>query len=171
MRFAVLADIHGNAFALRAVLTDMETLGITRAVNLGDHVSGPIDPAGTATLLMAREFPSIRGNHDRWLCEQDTSEMGPTDRVAHDQMTPDQIAWLAVMPATRMVFDDVFMCHGTPHSDLTYWLEKVDANGTIRAARLEEVTREAAGIDANLILCGHTHIPGALSGCRTGGAC
>jgi predicted phosphodiesterase len=64
MKFAVLADIHGNALALEAVLKDMDQLGLSTAVNLGDFFSGPLDAAKTASLLMDRDFLSIRGNHD-----------------------------------------------------------------------------------------------------------
>ena len=65
MRFAAIADVHGNIAALEAVLADIAALGITDVVNLGDHVSGPLEAARTADLLMARDFPSIRGDQDR----------------------------------------------------------------------------------------------------------
>ncbi|MEL6519560.1 MAG: metallophosphoesterase family protein [Pseudomonadota bacterium] len=159
MKFAVLADIHGNSFALRAVLQDMRALGVEKAVNLGDHFSGPIDPAGTAKLLMEQDFISVLGNHDRWLVEQEPAKMGPTDRVAFDVLDPSHLGWLAALPKTRMALGDVFLCHGTPSSDLTYWLERVDQNGVVRPASMAEVEREAKGIEASLILCAHTHIP------------
>lgn len=159
MKFAVLADIHGNCFALEAVLQDMEALSITMAVNLGDFFSGPIDAATTAALLAKRDFISIRGNHDRYLVEQERSEMGPSDRVAFDQLNQKHLDWIAALPSTRVVFDDVFLCHGTPASDSTYWLERVEDNGAVRPATLDEVTKDAEGVQESLILCAHTHIP------------
>ena len=42
MRFAAIADVHGNLLALEAVLKDIADLGITEIVNLGDHLSGPL---------------------------------------------------------------------------------------------------------------------------------
>jgi len=159
MKFAVLADIHGNALALEAVLADMNELGISQAVNLGDHFSGPLDPLGTAELLMRQEFPSILGNHDRWLIDQDPTEMGPSDVVAYEQLEKRHLDWLRSLPPTRPVFDDVFMCHGTPSSDLTYWMERVGDDGVVRQATLAEIEPAADGIDATLILCGHTHLP------------
>lgn len=87
MRFAVLADIHGNALALDAVLRDMDKLGVSTAVNLGDFFSGPLEAGRTASLLMARGFPSIRGNHDRYLIGQDPSEMGPSDKALLTSLT------------------------------------------------------------------------------------
>ena len=86
MKLAVLADIRGSSTALAAVLEDMQWLGVSTAVNLGDHFSGPLDALGTAELLMAQDFQSIRGNHDRWLVEKDPSEMGPSDKVANTQL-------------------------------------------------------------------------------------
>lgn len=159
MKFAVLADIHGNAFALQAVLADMRRFGVERAVNLGDHFSGPIDPAGTAALLAPLDFPSIRGNHDRWLIESPPDAMGPSDRVALDALGPTDLDWLKQLPTVQSAFDDVFLCHGTPQSDVTYWLERVNPDGTVRPASRSEVAQGAIGVDANVILCGHTHIP------------
>ena len=65
MRLAVIADIHGNLLALEAVLAHIAARGITRIVNLGDCVSGPLCPAETAARLMALAMPTVRGNHDR----------------------------------------------------------------------------------------------------------
>lgn len=159
MRFAVLADIHGNPFALEAVLQDMKSLGVEETVNLGDSFSGPIDAAQTAEILMDRDFVSVRGNHDRYLIEQAPSDMGPSDRVAFGQLSPQHLQWISGLPTTRTVFGDVFLCHATPRSDSDYWLERVENNGIVRAASLAEVRAEAEGVDASLILCAHSHIP------------
>ncbi|MEO9652053.1 MAG: metallophosphoesterase family protein [Roseobacter sp.] len=159
MKFAVLADIHGNSDALEAVLEDMAKLEIQTALNLGDCFSGPLNAAKTADILMERDFVSIRGNHDRYLIEQERSEMGPSDQVAFDQLSLKHMEWIASLQPTRTVFEDVFMCHGTPASDSTYWLERVQKGGTVRAATLHEVRAHAEGITESLILCAHTHIP------------
>ena len=44
MQFAVIADIHGNLPALEAVLADIAQRGISKVVNLGDLLSGPLPP-------------------------------------------------------------------------------------------------------------------------------
>jgi len=69
VKFAAIADIHGNYAALEAVLADIAALGIGEVVNLGDHLSGPLEPQRTADLLIARGFPSIRGDQDRILVD------------------------------------------------------------------------------------------------------
>ncbi|KAB2657444.1 metallophosphoesterase family protein [Brucella tritici] len=159
-RFAVISDIHGNSDALAAVLADIDALQIETIINLGDHLSGPLAARETADMLMAREMICIRGNHDRWLVEKSLAEMGPSDRVAREQLGDRHIEWLRAMPASRALADGrIFICHGTPSSDTTYWMEKVTANGDVVLRSRDEIEAEAENIAASLILCGHTHTP------------
>ena len=46
MRFAAIADVHGNYLALEAVVADIRAQGIDDIVNLGDMASGPLDAGG-----------------------------------------------------------------------------------------------------------------------------
>jgi Calcineurin-like phosphoesterase len=69
MRIAIFADIHGNILALEAVLTDLQSRRVDKFVNLGDCVSGPLWPRETAELLMRLSWPTVRGNHDRWVTD------------------------------------------------------------------------------------------------------
>ena len=46
-RIAVLSDIHGNRWALEAVLEDIERNPVDAVLNLGDVLYGPLDPGGT----------------------------------------------------------------------------------------------------------------------------
>jgi putative phosphoesterase len=159
MRVAAIADIHGNCLALEAVLNDIRRLNIDSVVNLGDHLSGPLEARRTADLLIACDFPSIRGNHDRWLIEKSPAGMGPSDKAAHAQLEAAHRNWLAALPPTLVFRDEIFLCHGTPASDTTYWMEQVGANGLVQMAPIEDIETAAKGIDVPLILCGHTHIP------------
>ena len=70
MRIAVFADVHGNLLALEAVLADIASRSPDATVNLGDCLSGPLQAAATADLLMSRDFLTIRGNHDRQLLDR-----------------------------------------------------------------------------------------------------
>jgi predicted phosphodiesterase len=159
MKFAAIADVHGNCVALEAVLRDIEALGIRDVVNLGDHLSGPLEARRTADLLMRQQITSIRGNHDRQLVELPLEAMGPSDRHARDQLERRHLEWLAGLPASMTFRNEVFLCHGTPASDTTYWLETVTSDGRVCATPIEEIEHRATGINASLILCGHTHIP------------
>jgi predicted phosphodiesterase len=159
MRVAVIADIHGNCSALEAVLNDVRCQGIKTVVNLGDHFSGPLEPARTADLLLGLNFASICGNHDRWLIEQRPSEMNLSDRAADRPLNVKHRQWLLSLPATLVFCEEIFLCHGTPTSDMTYWLEQVTADALVHMAPIEKIEEEAKGVNFPVILCGHTHIP------------
>lgn len=157
MRLAVISDIHGNIFALEAVLEHIDAQRVDAIVNLGDHLSGPIDPAGTADLLMRRNLPSIRGNHDRWLIEQDPTDMGRTDRDTLALLRPEHMDWLRLLPASLVFGEEVLLSHGTPQSDESYWLEHITAGGPVALRKLEVIARAAEGYEYPVLLCGHTH--------------
>jgi predicted phosphodiesterase len=157
MRFAAIADVHGNLLALEAVLKDIADLGITEIVNLGDHLSGPLEPSRTADLLIERGFPTVRGDQDRRLVELCSS--GTSTRSDFRQLERKHFDWMANMPPTLVYHGDVYLCHGAPRDDAAFWLDYVDGQGAVRPSPIEAIEAEASGIDASLILCGHTHIP------------
>lgn len=159
MKLAIIADIHGNCDALHAVLADIEREGVDQIINLGDHFSGPLDARGTADTLLAQNMISIRGNHDRWILEQPIDAMGPSDRVAATALDDRHRRWLAALPAQLQLEGGIFACHGTPDSDLVYWMEQIGSDARAHLAAKEHIESNARGIDASLLLCAHTHIP------------
>lgn len=159
MRLALVSDIHGNLPALEAVLADIGRHRVDSIANLGDSLSGPLWPQETAEFLMAQSWPQLAGNHERQLL-QAPERMGLSDRQAHAELSPAVLAWLGQLPA-RLEFEDILLCHGTPDSDLTYFLETVTPQGVRMASRAEVDTRLGA-VSAGLIACGHTHVPRAL---------
>ena len=158
MKIAVISDIHGNLAALDAVLADIERRSPDLIVNLGDTVSGPLQPFETAERLMQIGLPTIRGNHERQLLTLQPEEMGSSDRFAWEALHPAQFAWMATLPPNLQVTEDVLLVHGTPDSDLTYFLETPE-DGACRPATPQEVAARAKTARASLILCGHTHLP------------
>ncbi|MGJ5080156.1 metallophosphoesterase family protein [Bradyrhizobium sp. HKCCYLS3013] len=162
MRFAAIADVHGNHLALEAVLADISAQGVTEIVNLGDMASGPLDARKTMDMLMPLEAVHVRGNHDRWLIDRPPEKMGAWERPAYAQLEADHLDWLRTIPATAVYQDEVFLCHATPDDDNIYWLERVAQDGAITCALLDDIERLAAGISQSLILCGHTHTARAV---------
>jgi len=123
---------------------------------------------------MALNLPTIAGNHERQLLTQSRERMSASDAHTHDELRPAHREWLARLPAMLALSEDVYCCHGTPASDLVYFLETPvpgfagvgrGANG-VRAATLSEATERAGttlrGTAHGLILCGHTHVPRLL---------
>jgi putative phosphoesterase len=162
MRIAVLADIHGNLRALEAVQGDLRSQSPDLVVNLGDHLSGPLQAADTADALMTRDYVHIRGNHDRQLVDRPVEEMGASDKAAYSQLTRMHRAWLQSLPATYEIGPDILVCHGTPDDDLEYLLEEVRTDG-VRLASADAIRDRLGGVGSKLVLCGHSHIPRAIS--------
>jgi predicted phosphodiesterase len=158
MRFAAIADVHGNYLALDAVRADIRAQGIDEIVNLGDMASGPLDARKTMDALMALDAVHVLGNHDRYLIDRPPEKMGSWDRPAHAQLEAGHLDWLRAVPPTRVFRDHVFLCHATPASDEVYWLETVCSDGTVRMASLDAIEAAASGVAQRLMLCGHSHI-------------
>jgi diadenosine tetraphosphatase ApaH/serine/threonine PP2A family protein phosphatase len=158
MIFAAIADIHGNCVALEAVLEDIEKLGIADIVNLGDCFSGPLEAGRTADILVGRNIPTVRGNHDRALIDRPFELMGDWEKPAHMQLSSEHFDWLQALPFDLVFKDVAYCCHGSPKDDLGYWLEQLAPDGFLYQRSLTEIEALAEGITQPLMLCGHTHI-------------
>lgn len=152
---AVIADIHGNRWALEAVLQDIDRRGIQQIVNLGDHLTGPLDPAGTADLLTQRVMVNISGNDDRELFSPD-DQLSISQRYTREHITPAHLNWLRVLPATRVVADELFLCHGDLF-DSQYLLEQVTTSGVFLRST-PDIATSVTAIAHSVILCGHSHV-------------
>src|SRR5258708_500524 len=95
MRFAAIADVHGNDLALEAVIADIRAQGISDIVNLGDMASGPLDARRTMDMLMA-----LDATHLDWLRAVPATSVF-RDRIFLCHATPanDEVYWLdTVLP-------------------------------------------------------------------------
>ena len=178
---AVLSDIHGNRWALEAVLDDIHRRGIRDMVNLGDSLYGPLDPAGTARILLELDMPTVRGNEDRILLDdpgQHKSSVGPDGRdlsatcggrhpdspslpFVQASLAPEHCRWLRTLSATAVAFEDFFLCHGTPEKDNEYLLREVTAHGC-RLLPAAAIGLKLKSIPQPIICCGHDHLPAFL---------
>jgi putative phosphoesterase len=150
---AALYDVHGNLPALEAVLADVPADAVI--VVGGDVTAGPL-PAETLERLrgLGDRVHWIRGNADRELTPSEPG-LAPADVIAwvREQHTDEQIAFLHGLPE-RLELDvdgvgQVLFCHATPQNDTDIFLE-----GTPEKA----VAPAFAGVDADLVVCGHTHM-------------
>lgn len=159
LQVAVLSDIHGNRRALETVLEDIERKGIRNIINLGDCLYGPLDPGGTASLLIELDIPTVRGNEDRILLEapDGSGDSRILDYVL-SRLTSEHERWLASLNQTDVAFDFLFMVHGTPERDDEYLLVEVTDRGVFPRKK-EELVSMLASIEQPVILCGHDHVP------------
>ena len=160
MRIALVSDIHGNLPALEAVVADIKRRGADLVVNIGDSLSGPLLPLETARFLMAQDWIHLAGNHERQILTLHAGS-GASDTYAHSQLTSKELEWIAGLLPVRQITPDVLACHGTPTSDVTGLLQTVDA-----AATAAEIEARLGGVDAGLVVCGHTHVPRSVRSAR-----
>jgi predicted phosphodiesterase len=155
-RLAVISDIHGNRWALEAVLESIRRAEVSEIVNLGDALYGPLDPAGSAEILVETKFPTVRGNQDRTIIDIG-APASDTLLFVRDELDGRHFDWLRSLQPT-LVLESAFLCHATPDSDTDYLVWSVGASGA-RLRTSEEVASSLATVAQPLILCGHDHVP------------
>lgn len=160
-RFAALADIHGNIWALEAVLEHAGRRGVTRFVNLGDVLYGPLRPR--ETFLRLREetiVAAVAGNEDRLVVNAPAGALArnPTLRFVVEALSIEAASWLRQLPATAELDGDVLLCHGSPGDDSAYLLEDVSSGHPLVRSDAE-ARHLLKGATHSLVLCGHSHLP------------
>ncbi len=158
MRVAVLSDLHGNPFALDAVLADLEPLGVDEIVCLGDVAIGPF-PNEIVARLRELGWPVLMGNWDAWFLEgvpRLRGEVGPRLTAQGDwcaaRLSPEELDFLRGFERfleLRLDGSRLALFHASPRS-----LEELllpDVSRTHLAEALD-------GVTADLILGGHTHL-------------
>jgi predicted phosphodiesterase len=156
---AVLSDIHGNSWALKVVLEDIDRRNIRNIVNLGDCVYGPLDPVGTLTILEKTNMTTICGNEDRIIFDASVDgKMSPTLRYVRGTLTQDHINWLKSRKPVQSIQEQILLFHGSPWNDQEYFLHTVQENGLRRKSQ-DEINRSLQENTESLYLCGHDHRP------------
>jgi len=148
MRVAALYDIHGNLPALKAVLEEVAREQVDAIVVGGDVLWGPLQPE-CLNVLRAAGALFLAGN-----CERDV--LGVVDvssRWCRDQLTTDDVEFVSAWPATLELELDglghALFCHATPRSD---------RENLTRLTADEDVAAALFGVDADIVVCGHTHV-------------
>ena len=165
MRLAVISDVHGNAFALEAVLREVRRAAPDQIINLGDQVEGSADPARAAELQAALGAVEVRGNNEEklWPGGRRTPLSREVGAWLETQVPAATLARLAALPLTARL-DDVFICHGTPASawESLLWVWQPEGSGGFYRSRDPQQLRTLLEpLGARVVLCGHTHRPGA----------
>ncbi|AWT35522.1 metallophosphoesterase [Deinococcus arenae] len=161
MRLAVLGDVHGNAFALRAVLEDIRAASPDQVLNLGDTVWGCADPASAWALQQEFAPPTVRGNTDERVAGlRDGKE---TMRAwVRARLPGDVPATLAALPVhLDTAGGEVRVAHGSPRSAWEDLMLTETPDGHTRPAHFRELRERLGGYSfetgGRVCVVGHTH--------------
>ena len=157
--FAVISDIHENSWSLEADLEDIERRNIETVFNLGDIFYGPLDPAGTASILRRMNIATVCGNEDRIIFEN--SQPSSTLHYVRSELSLNEFNWLKSLKMEQTISDEIFLCHGTPESDRQYLIYAVQPGGLIMRCQ-KEMERILSNRTESLVLCGHDHLPNVI---------
>ena len=153
MRYAILADIHGNLAAFKAVLDDIEGRGgVDEIWCLGDIIGYGPEPSECIALLRDHDHLCVAGNHD-WAAigMVDVSDFNPDAAAAclwtGRQLSEDDVAYVGSLPLvlTRGEFTIV---HGSPREPT--WEYVVSVPSAVANFRV---------FDTRYCLVGHSHVP------------
>lgn len=160
MRIAVLSDIHGNIWALDAVLAELESVNADIVLNLGDCFFGPLDPGETFRRLSGLDWPTVRGNQDRAMIEGSET---PTGTFSLKEIGARGVKWLSQRTRATLHLQNLLACHGNLDRDDVTLIERIEPSHVRRATDLElAAALTAAPEGVELILCGHSHQPGTV---------
>ena len=163
MRIALLADLHANLPALRAVLNDVTNIGCDAVWCAGDVVGRGPHPNEVIEELRRLGLPTVQGNWDE-ACSMNREQTGSiwatpdAEAQGHaslawtcQQLTDESRSWLRSLPATmRLEIEGrtALLFHGTPLKQTEYLWED-------RPSRY--FSRIASDEGDDLFCFGHTH--------------
>jgi diadenosine tetraphosphatase ApaH/serine/threonine PP2A family protein phosphatase len=160
---ALFSDIHGNREALEACLAHASRHAIDRYVFLGDYVGYGADPGfvvDTVHSFAERGAIALLGNHD-------SAAIGSTERMNDEaalaiawtrtQLSDGQFAFLRRLPLTAQ--DGARLYVHASAANPASWDYVLDERAAARSLYASE---------AELTLCGHTHVPALFHLTATG---
>ncbi|MCM1338312.1 MAG: metallophosphatase family protein [Muribaculaceae bacterium] len=165
MRIAVLSDLHANAQALEAVVTDLITQGCEHVFCLGDLALAGPQPKDVVDYVMSQDgtWTVIQGNTDKMIAQYGPEVMAfleaqypvMANALADDvqQLDDSQRAYLSNLPPMLSLDVDgcsVLLVHGSPRANNEDILPEMP---------LEVIEEIIESTQEKLILCGHTHVP------------
>jgi predicted phosphodiesterase len=156
MKFAIVADIHGNLDAFQVVLEDAKKQQVTHYACLGDVVGYNANPKECLDIVRAMNMPCVKGNHDEYCSSEEHLEgFNPAAAEAvnwtRTQLSDDDRQWLRDLKYTRMVTNFTIV-HAT--------LDGPQRWGYV----FDKLAAAASFTYQNTSVCffGHTHVPVAF---------
>ena len=167
MKVAIISDIHGNMQALESVLADIKAEKCDKIFCLGDLAMAGPEPVKAVKLIkkMAEDenFYLIQGNTDEFIAnyspelKEKIASNFPVMAAALENdvkiMPEKDIKFLKNLPKQlelKVEETKILLVHGSPRNN---------GENIFPDLPIEKVEEMLKGVDADLIFCGHTHIP------------
>lgn len=167
MKIAVISDIHGNIHALEAVLRNIENEKCDKIFCLGDLAMAGPEPSKTIDkireLIKENDFTLIQGNTDEMIANCDNQilhilrENNPIMANALEcdviSLDAEQREFLKQLPKNKEIEIEgtkILLVHGSPRKN---------NENIFPDLKIEEVEEMIADTNADIIFCGHTHVP------------
>lgn len=154
MKIAFISDIHANLEALTAVLDNIDSLKIDKIVCLGDLIGYGPNPSEVVSLIMSRNIPCVKGNHDA--ASHDDYAMNWMHRRAkvvmkkHIQMLSEEhLDFLYELPVS-IKQNNILFVHGSPPDSIYEYARQYDEE------KLAYILGQSPG---KYFFVGHSHIP------------
>lgn len=167
MKIAVISDIHGNLAALDAVLEDMKAQECEKVFVLGDYAMAGPRPSETVNWFMKKQgdlnYKMIQGNTDLMIADfsdelyENVKSKAPimAEALKDDVKTLNIIQkdFLKNLPIQLQVEEEgvkFLLVHGSPRKN---------NEDILPDTPLADVEKMLVNVDADVVLCGHTHLP------------
>jgi diadenosine tetraphosphatase ApaH/serine/threonine PP2A family protein phosphatase len=165
---AIISDIHGNLEALRAVLDDIDSLGIKDILCLGDVVGYGPQPRECLDIVQSISQINILGNHEEAVLHGIPPNFNPRARRAlewtrkvlfEDETEPQETRDLRrkylLSFKIQLRVEGVSYVHGSPRDPTREYVLPRDA---LDKKKMKEIFAKLE----DYCFCGHTHSPGVF---------
>lgn len=167
MKIAIISDIHGNIEALESVLEDIKKENCTKIFCLGDIAMAGPEPIETIhrihALSLSKDFHLIQGNTDKMLSVfsfdtyhkiLETNAVMASAYLADSKiLTEEDREFLKNLPKQEeleLFGIKILLVHGSPRRN------NENIYPDVKIEEIEEMIKDTT---ADIIFCGHTHIP------------
>jgi len=169
---AFISDLHSNIEALEAAFADIDALGVTDVVCLGDVIGYGASPGEVCRLTMQRCPVTLQGNHDaallddrdaRGFHERALQAIDWTRRAIDPELEENWAIWdwlgelAPSMELEPTGFEALHIVHASPCEPLAeYLMPNLPADHKRVLANFEKARHR-------ITLYGHTHHPGSFA--------
>lgn len=153
MLVGLISDVHSNAIALKAVLLELDKMGVEKILHAGDIIGYNPYPNETVELFKKNRIISILGNHDRALNTGDISDFNPYAAAAlvwtKMNMSPENLQYFLELKNRESISLNnkrIVLIHGSPR-DVDEYIYPENASAHFLASA-----------KADILVLGHTHV-------------